>query len=166
MWTASALVLLAAAGFAAPLEAGNIHHKTARCLASGGPECDAVCLVCHPGVPGREEVRQEWNPSGATLADLAGGLQGGGEDETGDAPVCLGCHETKTGADNHPAGVLYPRDDRRYAWVPAGPKLFCDEERRECRIYCSTCHNPHAREPGLLRMSNRGSALCLSCHIK
>lgn len=156
--------LVAVAALAAPLKAENIHQKTARCLASGGADCEQVCLVCHPSVPGSAAVRQEWNPSGVPFAALTGDPGGGAGD---DLAVCLGCHEERTGSHNHPTDVVYPRHDRGYTWVPAGPKLFCDEAQSECRIYCSTCHNPHdGGGVGLLRMNNRGSALCLACHIK
>ncbi len=34
-------------------------------------------------------------------------------------------------------------------------------------VECASCHNPHESvNPTFLRISNKGSALCLSCHIK
>lgn len=33
-------------------------------------------------------------------------------------------------------------------------------------IECSSCHDPHTSTPLFLRLSNEGSRLCLTCHIK
>jgi len=34
-------------------------------------------------------------------------------------------------------------------------------------VECASCHNPHSNVNGsFLRMSNKGSAMCLTCHIK
>jgi predicted CXXCH cytochrome family protein len=33
-------------------------------------------------------------------------------------------------------------------------------------IECSTCHDPHSNNSKFLRLSNEGSRLCLTCHIK
>lgn len=158
------LLLLALAAFAGEAPAENIHQQTARCLARGGADCESVCLVCHPG-EGAGPAPQGWNPSGASVTDLQPDVPA--EEAGGDVTLCLGCHDAKKGAGNHPVGIAYPRDDRRYAWVPAGPKLFCDEHQHDCRLYCSTCHNPHTGGTrALLRMDNARSALCLACHIK
>lgn len=68
---------------------------------------------------------------------------------------------------DHPIGVPYPEHDREYR-----PKNFIESEGAiplpEGRIECISCHDPHG-ESGvdkLLVMSNRRSALCLSCHVK
>lgn len=167
MFKAAVLSLVVVAGFVPPSMAGNIHQEAARCLAGGGADCDSVCLACHPGVSEGKTPPQEWNSTGVNLTELTGENEKGRGDDLGDFSICVGCHDAKMGANNHPTGVLYPRDDREYTWIPAGPKLFCDEEQRECRIFCSTCHNPHASGgKRLLRMSNTGSALCLACHIR
>jgi predicted CXXCH cytochrome family protein len=35
------------------------------------------------------------------------------------------------------------------------------------KVQCGSCHNPHTAENRpFLRVSNNGSALCLTCHIK
>lgn len=33
-------------------------------------------------------------------------------------------------------------------------------------IECSSCHDPHSTNSGFLRVSNEGSQLCLTCHMK
>jgi len=68
---------------------------------------------------------------------------------------------------DHPIGVLYP--DRRKGFRPktrveAAGKIKLPEGRVEC----ISCHDQHQEEdwPHLLVMSNKRSALCLSCHQK
>ncbi|GMU20643.1 MAG: hypothetical protein AMXMBFR13_07400 [Phycisphaerae bacterium] len=68
---------------------------------------------------------------------------------------------------DHPIGIPYPsfapRDYRPIGFVIAqGIRL------PEGRIECISCHDPH-QESGvedMLPMSNRRSALCLTCHVK
>lgn len=71
--------------------------------------------------------------------------------------------------NDHPISVAYdPTYDTGLRMASAGPDgrevgglpLF------EGKVECATCHEPHAGEHGALRMPNRGSALCLTCHIK
>jgi predicted CXXCH cytochrome family protein len=105
--------------------------------------------------------------------------------------VCLGCHDGTVATStigtshaflagvregfavpdgfvwrDHPIGVPYPNNNREYhpeSFVAArGVRL------PEGRIECISCHDPH-NEAGIkdmLVMSNRRSALCLTCHIK
>jgi predicted CXXCH cytochrome family protein len=106
--------------------------------------------------------------------------------------ACLGCHDgtvatsTITGAHvmlagvrggfqppegfvwrDHPIGIPYPsyrRDYRPESYVTKTGKIRLPEGR----IECISCHDPHneAGVKGLLVMSNRRSALCLTCHVK
>lgn len=59
---------------------------------------------------------------------------------------------TRTGADSvSPAGVVS-------AGALTGAQAF---------VECASCHDPHtSANPTFLRISNAGSAVCLSCHIK
>ncbi|MBN1343780.1 MAG: hypothetical protein JXQ73_13945 [Phycisphaerae bacterium] len=68
---------------------------------------------------------------------------------------------------DHPIGVPYPNDRQNFrpaSHVLKGGKIPLPEGR----IECISCHDPHNEEgiKGLLVMSNRRSALCLTCHIK
>ena len=68
---------------------------------------------------------------------------------------------------DHPIGVRYPaqgRDYRPESFVTAGGRIVLPDGR----IECISCHDPHNRSgiKGMLVMSNRKSALCLTCHIK
>ncbi len=68
---------------------------------------------------------------------------------------------------DHPIGVSYPagrRGFRPMAFVQAEGKIRLPQGR----IECVSCHDPHNASGAakMLVMSNRRSALCLSCHIK
>jgi len=68
---------------------------------------------------------------------------------------------------DHPIGVPYPdrqKGFRMKARVEAAGKIKLPEGRVEC----ISCHDQHEEEgwPHLLVMSNKRSALCLSCHEK
>lgn len=106
--------------------------------------------------------------------------------------VCLGCHDgtvatsTITGAHamlagvrggfrppdgfvwrDHPIGIPYPahrRDYRPESYVTKSGTIRLPEGRVEC----ISCHDPHneAGVRGMLVISNRRSALCLTCHVK
>ncbi len=106
--------------------------------------------------------------------------------------VCLGCHDGTVATStlgsghamlvgvrdgfsvpddfywrDHPIGVPYPSDRREYraeSMVTAAGQICLPEGRVEC----ISCHDPHNRSgvDKMLVMSNRRSALCLSCHIK
>lgn len=142
---------------------GDIHRDTAQCrLASALSEvCWNNCVQCH----------EKSNP--VVPLDIY---------VNGDVQLCESCHPKKSlqetgtqllrfvggGGGNHPVAIFYSPEGSRTVLVPspAGPKIFTDEGGNNPKIHCSTCHNPHSSSPSLLRVDNRGSALCLSCHIK
>lgn len=100
----------------------------------------------------------------------------------GDVQLCEQCHTEESipasgtpllrfvngGGGNHPVAILYSPEDSKTTLIPSpsGPKFFTDEGGNNPKIYCSTCHNSHSSAVNLLRVNNRGSALCLSCHLK
>jgi predicted CXXCH cytochrome family protein len=135
----------------------NLHSEVSQCLRDGDTICsNDVCLSCHTSPPDEAEMYS-----------------------TGDIGMCSFCHEqestqTEGGAllvthgGNHSSQVAYepwkPGSDLHEN--PVGPKLYCESSGSNCMMLCSTCHDPHADTPGLLRVENRGSVLCLSCHGK
>jgi predicted CXXCH cytochrome family protein len=67
---------------------------------------------------------------------------------------------------NHPIGTSYkiastrrPKDFRPASMLNKEIKLH------EGKIGCGTCHNMYSKEKNMLIMSNRGSKLCLECHL-
>lgn len=92
----------------------------------------------------------------------------------GPTKLCVSCHDSTIANDmsivygilhggNHSVGIVY--DDNLAAnnprlKSPDGIDLPLYDERLEC----TTCHDPHSEEPGLLRVDNSGSKLCFQCH--
>jgi predicted CXXCH cytochrome family protein len=106
-----------------------------------------VCLGCHDGTVATSTI-------GSSHALLAGVREGF------DVPDGFAWRD-------HPIGVPYPSGRRGYrplAFVQANGKIRLPEGR----IECISCHEPHNATglPDMLVMSNRRSALCLSCHVK
>jgi predicted CXXCH cytochrome family protein len=102
--------------------------------------------------------------------------------------LCLGCHDGVTATDvyssphattvgsqidaarfapglrSHPIGIRIPEGAETYnspEWVEAAGLPLA-----EGRIQCATCHDAHntERHSHMLRISNEGSRLCLTCH--
>lgn len=98
---------------------------------------------------------------------------------------CLGCHDGVTatdagggygqgrrraigaGAKDHPVGVVYGRQRpgegppaklRHQASLPKQVRL------PEGKVSCVSCHDLYSPEPGRLTVTNKGSALCFTCH--
>ncbi|MGW8323621.1 MAG: cytochrome c3 family protein [Thermodesulfobacteriota bacterium] len=66
--------------------------------------------------------------------------------------LCLRCHPDRTGGREHPVGSFptFTGPTR----LPLG----------DGRIICTTCHNPHASTPGMLRLPPQ--ELCPACHTE
>lgn len=97
---------------------------------------------------------------------------------TRDSTYCLGCHDGSTASDQtglsmdflsgrHPVGFNYadayfddPKGLRPVSYV----EQYLDLPQGE--LHCQSCHDLAADYPELLAMSNHGSSLCLSCHVK
>lgn len=156
------LLILAVALPAQALDIPYLPHQAAHaCRLKYTDECATVCLQCHR------------SPEEAPLAEIDGQKLGG------DAAVCGQCHEDHImrngenrymfrhlGPSNHPSNVSYDNYKPGYATDPQGVKLFCDENRTQCTVQCSSCHDPHEDVRKLLRVENSGSKLCFSCHRK
>ena len=62
----------------------------------------------------------------------------------------------------HPVSVIYPKANASMRPITTLAPLPLENGKVEC----STCHDPHSSTYGnFLRMSNSGSALCITCHI-
>ncbi len=68
---------------------------------------------------------------------------------------------------NHPVGVLYQQAQNR---KPGSfqPQTTLSPEIRlyNGKIGCGTCHNVYSKQKAMLVVGNRGSSLCLQCHVK
>ncbi len=83
--------------------------------------------------------------------------------------------------NDHPISMVYPTAAQDPAFnqppgTPGSPRVFTNGIRTfdSDKVQCPSCHDPHlgdtaAAAKGLrpfLRVSNTGSAVCLTCHIK
>lgn len=110
-----------------------------------------LCLSCHDG----------------TVAVDSYATNIGNHYITGDALISTDL------SNDHPIGIKWEHQGGNVSCfnchdVTPGGDLFSSELPfyEDARIECMTCHEPHNKEniPGMLRISNTGSALCLHCH--
>jgi predicted CXXCH cytochrome family protein len=106
-----------------------------------------ICLGCHDGTVAMSTI-------GSSHAILAGVREG----------FLLREGAVRT---DHPIGVPYPVDRRRFR-SKASVVATSGVRLPDGYVECVSCHDPHNTTgvDKMLVMSNRRSALCLSCHIK
>lgn len=132
-----------------------------------------LCMSCHDGVSAIN-VLVNYGPLGQTPT-------WSGFDQLGDLSYSPSSDPnlTKNLSNDHPVSFDYNAPlvaadtaSRGYAGLvdPTTPATIAPLKLFGGKLECATCHDPHDdgwpdREP-FLRMSNAGSAMCLSCHIK
>ncbi|WP_020676271.1 cytochrome c3 family protein [Geopsychrobacter electrodiphilus] len=100
------------------------------------------CLVCHEGSVGpAAEVQIGSRSSGQGLSYTGPGF-------------------------SHPIGVDYGQAAARNKELRRLDDLSPLISLYEGKVGCASCHNQFSHEGDMLVFSNRGSALCLECHIK
>ena len=112
-----------------------------------------MCLSCHDGSMALGNVLSR--PATHPIVMTARTIPPGTTDLTNDL------------SDDHPIGFRYDRalSNRDHQIRP--PEVVSEKlplgPHRE--VHCATCHDPHDNELGdFLRVSDRASALCLTCH--
>ena len=141
---------------AVPIELGG--------ASAGSAAVSNLCLSCHDGTVSvfamyRDPVAGAPTFSAGAVIDATGKLVGGaslGTSLTDDHPINFTYDAALATADG--GGLVTPVDATQ---VVAGVPLY------NGTVQCASCHNVHdpANAP-FLRLSNVGSALCLSCHKK
>ena len=101
------------------------------------PSITAYCLSCHDGIAAPSRL-------------------GPSDQDRGDRMQCGGM------AGSHPVEVHYPASDRGYWAIQELPSAMLMTEG--C-VTCVTCHRLDSEDHELV-VSNRRSALCLTCHRK
>lgn len=129
-----------------------------------------ICLSCHDGVTGEDAMSAVASFETHNVINSPGSGHATGSL----TPSCTACHfsgniypdkEWRIGPDlmdDHPVSVLYPGAQVDFKAIPTNDlKLY------NGMVECSSCHDVHNPENGsFLRVSNVGSDLCKSCHIK
>ncbi|MCC6680318.1 MAG: hypothetical protein IT445_05385 [Phycisphaeraceae bacterium] len=111
-----------------------------------------LCLSCHDGTIALAQTYNSRNAPGGYTVYLSPQDRGYlGTDLSDDHPISF---TYDSGLATTKGSLAQP------AAIP--PQLPLDHEGR---LQCTTCHDPHDDSFGqFLRMDNRGSALCASCH--
>ncbi len=100
------------------------------------------CLVCHEGSVGpAADVRIGPRSAGQALSYAGPGF-------------------------SHPIGIDYAKAAAYDRQLRALDDLSPLVSLYEGKVGCASCHNQFSHEGDMLVFSNRGSALCLECHIK
>lgn len=130
-----------------------------------------LCLSCHDGIGAINAVLNAPGPTGSItvvfgddqigdLGPLGSRVNIGNGDPASPGPVDL--------SDDHPVSITWPTGDTGLYAAPQDPSLRLFNGKVEC----ATCHDPHNGTPidtggnQFMVMSNQGSQMCLSCHIK
>lgn len=136
-----------------------------------------LCLGCHDGTLGRAVVGMY---SGSDKHDLVNAPGPGGIPDMTSYPNCQRCHPDIYGgdpvnwigtnlSDDHPINMIYPTaaQNPQFNLPPDLAGGWRNLPLYAGRVQCATCHDPHDPSRGsFLRISNAGSALCITCHLK
>ncbi len=138
--------------------------KLSGAIAGSPNEESLICLSCHDGALALNSMA---NPPGDGTAALPA-MTGGDATRLNADGTLAATGYTYIGSDltdDHPVSVAF--DGTGHGWQAlvdieaSRVKLFGDDNTVEC----ASCHYAHGNTRGsFLRMSNAGSALCLSCH--
>lgn len=131
------------------------HSSTINMPVDGQPTgVSLACLSCHDGTVGLDVIINVPNnytgPAAVGTTMPAGIMANLGTDLRNDHPISVTYDPAADPMFNSAASV-----------GSAGLQLYSG------KVQCGSCHNPHtAANRPFLRISNSGSSLCLTCHIK
>jgi len=135
----------------------------------GGTDVSNLCMSCHDGTVGVNDLGNPANDTGANPTmgsgnelDASGRIASGrptnmGSSLTDDHPVNFTYDAALATAD----GELVTPDSSAYVDAAHTVPLFSG------KVQCASCHDPHnnTNEPFLTK-ANTGSQLCSTCHVK
>ena len=143
-----------------------------------------VCMSCHDGIVAPDKIINAPG-SGANLSGPWNGNSAANQHwvmkNVAGHGTCNLCHDGSPGHDargayigtdlrnDHPISMSYPTpaQDPKFVTPPDAQKGFGTIKLYQGYVECPSCHNVHdAAFNPFLRVSNSGSALCYTCHIK
>lgn len=121
------------------------------------------CLSCHDGTIALDNIANKGNyPAPASLGGFIMGFANIGAGRAAGSTNDL--------SNDHPIGIDYPADGSSPGFNPLASlgalRLYSFGGTN--RVECASCHDPHRESPThrFERISNDGSAMCLTCHVK
>lgn len=146
---------------------GTMNHST---TLAGVNASDAIlCLSCHDGSSLTSDLTNPPNSLGGSQPTITGTMSTAadlGTDLSNDHPVGFAFDDTIAGND----GEL---NNRSTVEGTAGMTGALSYGSTNNEMWCSSCHDVHGVDDGtgsnvptFLRISNAGSQLCLTCHVK
>jgi predicted CXXCH cytochrome family protein len=142
-------------------------------LLRGGEDGPAFCARCHVQTqpPGHKTDYPWAHPTAQRRVS-------GKVDQ--ESAACMTCHDgtiaSDAGSHSQPPGLAQSPDHAvgtLFAAKPGGELVLVPTSRLDRRVRlmdgklgCGSCHNVYTRQPNILVMNNRGSQLCLTCHVE
>lgn len=131
-----------------------------------------ACLTCHDDAGASSAVnykdthtlRSDVNSSSPSVSNCSK-CHAGGSGTSGLNPHFTIGHDLR---DDHPVSMPYPTNLSEFFNLPPDfMNGWTDVKLYSGKVECGSCHDPHDTTRGMfLRKSNRGSALCTTCHKK
>ncbi len=99
-------------------------------------------------------------------------------DANGTLAHCVSCHDGSvahkvsfctvqcSALTSHPVLKQYPPRGQASSYAPAAAVIAKGIKLPDGKVSCISCHNIRVPEKNHLAMDNRGSKLCLTCHIR
>ncbi len=164
----------------------NPHDKDSKTMLRSKARGRSFCETCHQGgiLQGRHVAAssvahtKNWTPpTSGSFGQILDRV----------SLECLVCHEGSVGpvaevqigtrsasqglsyagpGFSHPIGIDYAKAAARDRQLRPFDDLSTLVSLYEGKVGCGSCHNQFSHEGDMLVFSNRGSALCLECHVK
>ena len=166
-------------------EAGQDHSSAQASVGVRGGDGPGLCMECHSGAPAQTKAGHGTRLGKAHLVpELPFGKGASTAGFDSESQSCMSCHDGATASEAGSHSVRHGESDMP-ADHPIGVRLVSTRAKgdsdfkmanprsldRRVRLFngavgCGSCHTPYAKESSQLVMSNRGSRLCLTCHVQ
>lgn len=166
-------------------EAGQDHSSTQAAVGIRGEDGPGLCLECHSGAPANDRAGHGARVGKAHFVpELPFGKRSQSAGIDAESQSCMSCHDGATASEAGSHAVRHSDSDMP-ADHPIGVQMASTKARgdsdfrlanprsldRRVRLFngavgCGSCHTPYSKEANQLVISNRGSRLCLTCHVQ